>query len=321
MKVGFIGLGNVGSKLSGSLLRNGIDLLIHDVDQEKVKILESFGAHGVKNPAQMMPYCEVVITCLPSPSISAQVIEGRNGLLKTMGPGKIWIEMSTSDESEVKRLGSLIKNSGGVAADCPVSGGCHRADTGNISIFAGCERKTFEKILPLLKNMGRRVLHTGELGSASILKVVTNYLATANLVSLSEAMVVAKASGMDLNKTYEAIKISSGNSFVHETESQVILNGSRDISFTMDLVYKDVGIFQNIANKFSVPLEISPKLLQIFQDGIKKYGNRELSPNIIRRLEDKTGINVNAPGFPSKIIDDEIESPGYEVIPINCDSK
>lgn len=314
MKVGFIGLGNVGSKLSGSLLRNGVDLLVHDLEQERLKRLESFGARIVKNPAEMMKLCEVVITCLPSPSISAQVMEGRNGLLEANCHGKIWMEMSTSDEAEVKRLGSRIKDAGGLAVDCPVSGGCHRADTGNISIFAGCDRATFEIILPLLEKMGRRILHTGELGSASVLKVITNYLATANLVSLSEALVVAKASGMDLKTTYEGIKISSGNSFVHETESQVILNGSRDISFTMDLVFKDVGIFQNIASKCGIPLEISPMLLEIFQDGIKSYGERELSPNIIKRLEDKTGLKITAKGFPSEIVDNETEECGYEVV-------
>ena len=223
--------------------------------------------------------------------------------------------MSTTDEAEVKRLGALVKNKGGEPVDCPVSGGCHRADTGNISIFAGCERETFEFILPLLKKMGRRILHTGPLGSASILKVLTNYLATANLITCSEALVVAKAAGMDLNTTYEAMRISSGTSFVHETESQVILNGSRDISFTMDLVLKDIGIFQAVADRANVPLEINPLMIDIFKDAIEKYGPREFSPNIIRRLEDKTGLKIQAPGFPSEMTDEEPEEPGYEIIP------
>ena len=168
------------------------------------------------------------------------------------------MEMSTTDEAEVKRLGALVKEKGGSAVDCPVSGGCHRADTGNISIFAGCERETFEYILPLLTKMGRRVLHTGELGSASVLKVITNYLATANLVSCAEALTVAKGAGMDLQIAYKAFSISSGNSFVNETESQVILNGSRDISFTMDLVAKDIGLFQAVADRAQIPLELNP---------------------------------------------------------------
>ncbi|MGB5760686.1 MAG: NAD-binding protein, partial [Acidimicrobiales bacterium] len=200
------------------------------------------------------------------------------------------------------------------AADCPVSGGCHRAATGNIAILAGADRQTFERLLPLLTTMGRRVLHTGPLGSASVLKVVTNYLATANLLSLSEALVTAKAAGMDLNTTYEAIKISSGNSFVHETESQVILNGSRDINFTLDLVLKDLSLFQSVADRGAVPLELSPLLFDIVSDAARRYGMREWSPNVIRRLEEATGTEILAPGFPAEMVDDEPEEPGYEVV-------
>lgn len=312
MKVGFIGLGNVGGKLSGSLLRNGIDLTVHDLNADLVSVFVERGAAAATGPAQLMRDCDAVITCLPSPAASDAVMQE---MLPEVVAGKIWMEMSTTDEAEVKRLGAMVIEQGGAAVDCPVSGGCHRADTGNIAIFAGCDRATFERILPFLKTMGRRILHTGELGTASVLKVLTNYLATANLVTCCEALVTAKAAGMDLNTTYEAIKISSGTSFVHETESQVILNGSRDISFTMDLVAKDIGLFQDVADRAGVPLEISPMLLKIFADGIARFGERELSPNIIRRLEEATGLDITAPGFPPEMTDDEPEEAGYEVIP------
>lgn len=312
MKVGFIGLGNVGGKLSGSLLRNGIDLSVHDLDRELVAGFVARGATGASNAAELMRTCDVVITCLPSPAASDAVMRE---MLDEVRPGKTWIEMSTTDEAEIRRLGALVVERGGEVVDCPVSGGCHRADTANIAIFAGCERATFERALPLLTKMGRRILHTGEVGSASVLKVVTNYLATANLVAVCEALVTSKAAGMDMNTAYEAIKISSGTSFVHETESQVILNGSRDISFTMDLVAKDVGLFQEVADRNNVPLEISPMLNRIFADGIARFGPRELSPNIIKRLEEATGLDVRAPGFPAQMTDDEPEEPGYEVVP------
>src|SRR6056297_2076144 len=312
MKVGFIGLGNVGGKLSGSLLRNGIDLMVHDLDPDLVAGFVARGATAASDPAAMMQACDAVITCLPSPAASAGVV---GQMLPHVAPGKIWLEMSTTDEAEIKRLGAEVIAQGGAAVDCPVSGGCHRADTGNISIFAGCDRATFEIILPLLTKMGRRILHTGDLGTASVLKVMTNYLATANLLSCCEALVTMKAAGMDLNTTYEAMKISSGTSFVHETESQLILNGSRDVSFTMDLVKKDIGLFHKIAEAANVPLEISPLLVSIFEDGIDRYGERELSPNIIRRLEEATGLDITAPGFPAHMVDDEPEEPGYEVVP------
>ncbi len=315
MKIGFIGLGNVGGKLCGSILRNGFDLTVRDLDPSTAEPFIAKGAKWANSPKEMAETVDVVITCLPSPAACSAVLEGEDGLIAGLGEGKIWAEMSTTDEQEVKRLGALVKATGAEPIECPVSGGCHRAATGNISIFAGCERETFEKMLPILTVLGRRVLHTGDIGTASVLKVMTNYLATINLVAISEAMATCAKAGMDLNTTYEAIKISSGNSFVHETEGQIILNGSRDINFTMDLVVKDISLFQDIADRNDVPLELSPKLIEIFKDGMERYGPRELSPNIIKRLEEATGVNVLASGFPAEMTDDEPEERGYEVIP------
>ena len=312
MRVGFIGLGNVGAKLSGSLLRNGVDLYVHDLETELVAGFVARGARDGGSPAQLMKACDTVITCLPSPAACAAVMEQ---MLPEMAPGKTWIEMSTTDASEVRRLAEQVNAVGAEAVECPVSGGCHRADTANISIFAGCSRPVFERILPLLTLMGRRVLHTGDLGSASILKVMTNYLATANLLTVCEALVTMKAAGLDLATTYEAIKISSGTSFVHETESQLILSGSRDVNFTMDLVLKDIGLFQKIADDLGVPLELSPQIISIMQDGQARFGARAQSDRIIERLEQATGLSVLADGFPEALVDDEPEEIGYEVRP------
>ena len=312
MRVGFIGLGNVGAKLSGSLLRNGVDLYVHDLETELVAGFVARGARDGGSPAQLMQACDTVITCLPSPAACAVVMEQ---MLPEMVPGKTWIEMSTTDASEVRRLAEQVNAVGAEAVECPVSGGCHRADTANISIFAGCSRPVFERVLPLLTLMGRRVLHTGDLGSASILKVMTNYLATANLLTVCEALVTMKAAGLDLATTYEAIKISSGTSFVHETESQLILSGSRDVNFTMDLVLKDIGLFQKIADDLGVPLELSPQIMSIMQDGQARFGARAQSDRIIERLEQATGLSVLADGFPEALVDDETEQIGYEVRP------
>ena len=179
--------------------------------------------------------------------------------------------------------------------------------------MVGGEREAFERVLPALKAMGRKILHAGELGAASALKVITNYLASVHLVAVGEALTVAKKAGMDLNTTFEAIRISSGNSFVHETESQVILNGSYNINFTMDLVLKDMGLFDALAERHDVPLEISPLVLDIFKDGAERYGERAWSSMIVKRLEDACGINLRAPGFPEELVDDEPEMLGEEV--------
>ena len=313
MKIGFIGLGNVGAKLAGTLLRNGTDLTVRDLDPAAMDRFVEGGAAVGKSPAELARTCEIVITCLPSPAACAAVVEGPDGLLDGLGPGTIWAEMSTTDAAEVRRLGMRVSETGAKAADCPVSGGCHRAATGNISIFAGCDRPTFEALLPVLTLLGRRVLHTGPLGSASELKVMTNYLATANLLSLCEALATMAAAGHDLATTYEAIRISSGNSFVHETESQVILNGSRDIGFTLDLVNKDIGLFQALAETHGLDLTLSPLLVDAFRQAEAAYGARAQSDEIIRRYEEQADLDIRAPGFSAEMVDDEPEMRGAEV--------
>ena len=313
MKIGFIGLGNVGGKLASSLMRNKFDLTVRDLDKNLTKSFEDQGAKVVNSPKELAEEVDVIITCLPSPSICAEVMEGEDGILNGLSENKIWLEMSTTDEAEVKRIGKKVTAKKAIPLDGPVSGGCHRAATGNIAIFVGGDRNSFEKILPALTVMGRKVLHTGGLGSASVLKVITNYLASVHLVALGEAWTVAKKSNLDLAKAYKGIAVSSGNSFVHETESQVILNGSYNINFTMDLVLKDTGLFDDLAKKLNAPLEISPKIVEIFKDGQKKYGSRAWSSMIVKRMEDLNNIDFRANGFPDELIDNEPEVKGFEI--------
>jgi len=313
MKIGFIGLGNVGGKLAGSLIRNDFDVTVRDIDESLTNEFKKLGAKVTKSPKELAEQTDLIITSLPSPKVSAEVMESEDGILNGLSENKIWLEMSTTDEDEVKRLGNKVISKKAIPLDGPVSGGCHRAATGNIAIFVGGERKAFEKILPALTVMGRKVLHTGELGSASVLKVITNYLASVHLVALGEAWTVAKKSNLDLAKTFKGIAVSSGNSFVHETESQVILNGSYNINFTMDLVLKDTGLFDNLAKKLNAPLEISPKIVEIFKDGQKKYGSRAWSSMIVKRMEDLNKIDFRAKGFPDELVDNEPEEKGYEI--------
>ncbi len=313
MRIGFIGLGNVGGKLAGSLIRNNFKLTVFDLDKEIMNNFKSKGANTSKNPKELAEAVDVVITCLPSPDACRHVMESDDGVIAGLSKDKVWLEMSTTDENDVKRMGKLVNEKKAIALDGPVSGGCHRAATGNIAIFVGGDRVAFEKILPILSAMGEKILHTGDLGSATVLKVITNYLASAHLVALGEAWTVAKKSNLDLEKTFKGIMVSSGNSFVHETESQVILNGSYNINFTMDLVLKDTSLFNNLAKKLNASLELSPLIVKTFKDGLEKYGPRAWSSMIVKRMEDLNSINFRAKGFPSELIDNEPEKKGYEI--------
>ena len=315
MIIGFIGLGNLGSKLAGTLLRNGRELIVHDLDPAAATALLAGGAQWAPTPKALALRSDLIITCLPSPAVSAEVLEQREGVLEGLSANKLWLEMSTTEEAEVRRLGERVMQRGAKPLDAPVSGGCHRAATGNISIFVGGERAAFEEALPVLRVMGRRIIHIGPLGSASVLKVITNYLAFVHLAALSEAWTVALKAGMDPKTTYEAIKALSGNSFVHETESQVILNGSYDINFTVDLALKDIGLFLDLARQGAVPTQVADTVTELFRDTQSRYGGRALSPRIIQRLEEDCGIRVRAPGFPAQLVDLEPEAPGEEIIP------
>ena len=313
MKIGFVGLGNVGGKLAKSLLRNKFDLTVRDLDKNLTELFKKEGAKVANTNKELAEQVDLIITCLPSPIICAKVMESENGIINGLSKNKIWLEMSKTDESEIKRLGKLVEKKNAVPLDGPVSGGCHRAATGNIAIFVGGERNTFDTILPALTVMGRKILHTGELGSATVLKVITNYLASTHLVALGEAWAVAKKSNLDLTQVYKGIAVSSGNSFVHETESQVILNGSYNINFTMDLVLKDTNLFDNLAKKLDAHLEVSPLIVKIFKDGQKRYGSRAWSSMIVKRMEDLNKIDFRAKGFPTELVDNEPEEKGYEI--------
>ena len=313
MKIGFIGLGNVGGKLANNLIKSRYKLIVRDLDAKLSKKFKKKGAVIASSPKELAENSDIVITCLPSPKACSKVMTAKNGVLEGLSKNKIWLEMSTTDQSEVKRIGIMVKKKGSHALDVPVSGGCHRAATGNISIFAGGDKKIFRKVLPVLKCMGKKILYTGELGTASILKVITNYLASVHLAALGEAWTVAKKSKLNLNKVYKGIAASSGNSFVHETESQVILNGSYNINFTMDLVKKDMKLFNDLSKKLKTPLEISPFVINSFNKAQKQYGSRASSSMVVKRLEDKYKLKFRAPGFPKELKDFEIQKKGYEI--------
>ena len=310
-KVGFVGLGNVGSKIANNIINNGYKLYVHDLDEIKSQSLVSKGAIFCKSIEELVPKVSVLITCLPSPKSVKEV------LLKCVpkfNQKHLWIEMSTTDEKDMKYLSKLVFDKNAEVLEAPITGGQHRAESGNISILVGGSRASFKRSFPILSCIGHQILHCGEIGKASTLKVVTNYLASINLLALGEALMVCKKYGIDLKTAFEGIKMSSGNSFVHETESQVILNGSYDVGFTMDLVCKDVGLFDKLTKKYQIPAEVSTLMLEIFQRGRKKLGDRALSTSIVKLLEDKCNDNLRASGFPSFLEDKNQKQEAEEII-------
>ena len=313
--IGFIGLGNVGSKLANNILQADYNLFIYDLNKSTSNELVNKGAVWKNSVKEIVDNTSLIITCLPSPQAVTEVVEGESGMIDYINKKHLWIEMSTTDEKEMIRLSKLIELKGANVLEAPVTGGQHKAESGNISVLTAGKRENFNRAFPILSEIGFEVLYCGKLGNASTLKVVTNYLASINLLSIGEALMVCKKYGIDLKKAYQGIKISSGNSFVHETESQLILNGSYDVGFTMDLACKDVGLFDQLSNNLNIPAEISPLMVKIFNEGRKRYGDRALSTSIVKLLEEKCNTDLRTEGFPSRLLDKEQKKKGIEIKP------
>jgi 3-hydroxyisobutyrate dehydrogenase len=298
MKLGFIGVGNLGVQLAANLLRVGFQVTVHDLNKEAATGLLAAGAGWASSPKQVAEDADSVFTCLPSPAAVSTVVTGENGILAGLKPGGTWVDMSTNDMHELKRLAAFAAEKGIACLEAPVTGGVHKAASGEITVLVGGDTAVFETHLPALQAMGGKVFYMGPLGSASVIKVITNMLAFIHLVAAGEALMLAKRGGLDLTQTFEAIKASSGNSFVHETESQVILNGSYNIGFTMDLACKDLYLAHQLGREFGVPLELAGLVEQIFIRARAQYGGHAWSSQVVKLLEDALNTDLRAPGFP-----------------------
>ena len=301
MRYGYIGLGHLGGHLAASLLRAGFQLTAHDRNRAAADPLIAKGAAWADSPKALAARCDAVITCLPSPAVSEAVLTGADGVLAGLAKGGAWIEMSTLGRDEIQRLAALAEAKGIAVLECPVTGGVHKAAEGEITVLVGGDQALFERHRPALEAMGGQIFHMGPLGSAAVIKVITNMLAFIHLVADGEALMLAKKGGLDLGQAFRAIRASSGSSFVHETEGQLILNGSYDIDFTMDLACKDLGFAMGMSREFGVPLELARRTAEIFQQGRVAYGGAAQSTQIVKLLEDALGTDLRAPGFPAKL--------------------
>jgi 3-hydroxyisobutyrate dehydrogenase len=209
--------------------------------------------------------------------------------------------MSTLGHEDIQRLAAIAANRGMRTLESPVTGGVHLAAQGKITVLVGGDKDLFEMHRPALQAMGGQLFHMGRLGSAAIIKVITNMLAFIHLVADGEALMLAKRGGLDLAQAWRAIKASSGTSFVHETEGQLILNGSYDVAFTMDLALKDLGFAMNFGKEFGVPLDLASVTHETFVRGRATYGGSAQSTQVVKLLEDLLTTDLRAPGFPPRL--------------------
>ena len=297
-RLGFVGLGNLGRHLAASLLEAGFPLTVNDRDEAAAASLVEAGAVWAASPKEVAAASDTVFTCLPSPKVVEDVLCGDDGVLEGLAAGGTWIDTSTNDRHELLRLAEVAAALGVRTLEAPVTGGVHLAASGQITVLVGGDADVFAEHLPAFEAIGGKVFYIGPLGKASVIKVITNMLAFIHLVAAGEALMLAKQGGLDLAQSFEVIKASSGTSFVHETESQVILNGSYDIGFTMDLACKDLGFAHELGEEFGVPLELASLVEQTFIKAREEYGGSAWSPMVVKLLEDQSAPSSARPGFP-----------------------
>jgi len=298
MRYGYIGLGNLGGHLAASLQRSGFDLVVHDTNKGLAVRHLTKGAAWASSVRELATQVDHVFTCLPSPAASETVLLE---LLEGLKPGATWIENSTLGRDEVQRLAKLAEARGVRVLEAPVTGGVHLAARGEITVLVGGASELFEEHRNALQAIGKKIFYMGPLGSAAVIKVITNMLAFIHLLADAEALMLAKRGGLDLGQAWSAIAASSGSSFVHETEGQLILNGSYDIAFTMDLALKDLGFAMQFGKEFGVPLDLAALTTQTFMKGRAVYGGQAQSTQIAKLLEDALGTDLRAAGFPARL--------------------
>jgi len=301
VRVGFVGIGKLGARLAGRLVAAGFDMVVHDREEARAAPLLAGGAGWAASPAEAARGADAVVTCLPSPEASTEVVASESGVLGALASGATWIEMSTTDRHELVRIARLMSERGIATLEAPVTGGVHLAATGELTVIVGGEKAVAEAHMPLLRAMGRRVFHVGPLGRATELKLITNMLAFVHLVADGEALMLARRAGLDLAQAWEVIAASSGTSFVHETEGQVILNGSYDIGFTLDLALKDLGLALELGAETGVPLALAEETGRALEEARGRYGGSAWSPTVVKLLEDAVGVDLRAPGFPATL--------------------
>jgi len=301
MKIGCIGLGHIGYHFAANLQQAGHEVTVHDIDKAKAAELLAAGAAWAASPAETARACEAVITCLPSVAVTTEVVEGENGLVHGFSAGDTWIDMSTNDARETRRLADLLAEKGVQTLEAPVTGGVHNASSGTITVLVSGDEPSFEKYRDVFHILGGRVFYFGSLGKAHVIKVLSNMLAFIHIAASAEAFMLAKRSDIDLRLAWEALTVSSGNSFILETESTTILSGSYDVGFTFDLCLKDMGFAVQLGRETDVPLDVAGTVEQMFIRGAARYGHDAEYAMVGKLLEEACGTDLRAPGFPETL--------------------
>jgi 3-hydroxyisobutyrate dehydrogenase len=256
MKVGYIGVGNMGGPMCRNLIkRSNHSVTVFDLNPEAVKTCTDLGASAAKSVAEVTRGADIVMTSLPMPRDVEAVTLGDNGILANASKGQTYIDLSTNAPSMVKKIGAAMAAKGILMLDAPVSGGTVGAEAATIAIMVGGDKKVFDDALPVLQSFSANVIHMGELGTGTVAKLVNNMMAFCNAAAAAEGLMLGVTAGLDPQKLVQVISSSSGNSSAFKSFSERALSGKfSPPSFALNLAHKDLHLALELADELDVPL-------------------------------------------------------------------
>jgi 3-hydroxyisobutyrate dehydrogenase len=270
MKIGFIGLGNMGLPMAANLAGAGHALVVGDLDQARVDAFtKAHGATSAARYADLAKDCDAVVTILPTSKVVEAVLTGPDGVLAGLKPGAVILEMSSGAPSATLKLAELATAAGGALLDAPVSGGVARARTADLAIMVGGDAATIERMEPVMKAMGSSVLRTGRVGSAHAMKALNNLVSAAGLLATVEALVIGKKFGLEPETMVDILNVSSGmNNSTQRKMKPFVLSRKFDSGFGMGLMVKDLTIALDLARDVDAPSPLSAATRELWAQAL-----------------------------------------------------
>lgn len=293
MKIGFIGIGAMGSPMAQNLLQNDYTVYVYDLDTEKVAELVDLGALACETGVALAKESDLIITSLPNANIVETVMTGDNGIVKHCKPGTVIMDTSSVAPSSSQKMANIAAKYQVDYVDAPVSGGVKGAVEGTLTIMVGADKSVFDKIKPVLEALGKNIYHVGDVGRGDAIKIVNNLLLGCNMASLAEALVLGVQLGLSPEIMKEVIAVSSGCSYAFDAKYEsFILADSFDGGFPIDLQHKDLGLALDAGKSVSASLPMTEKATKVFESAQDKGLNRQDISAIIKVWEDLAGVKV-----------------------------
>ena len=293
MKIGFIGIGNMGTPMSTNLLKAGHELVVYDIREEAMEEPVRLGAKAARSPKEVAQTSDVVMTSLPTQKALEEVVLQRDGVLEGAKRRCVLIDTSTVSPSTVKRIAAIAKERDVEVLDAPVSGGVAGARAATLTVMVGGDKGVFERCLEIFRVIGKNVYHVGGVGSGNAVKLVNNLMSLVNLAALSEGMVLGMKVGVDPETLHRVISVSTGSSYALEVKlPNLISKGRFEAGFAIDLACKDLGLAIDLGREMGVPLFVTNVAQQVYELARARGMGRLDHTAIIKLLEEAAQVEV-----------------------------